>query len=163
VADGGRSLLCLWCAWEDPALLAWKRGRLQRARAVVTGLNRIFVVTASLIVTLAAWFLVEHRAHSYRVVAAERYDAHYDDTKQGLYCSLANEGTVCDLPEVHYTFLHKDVRLFTQCQAWDKKNKCGELHVGKTYQCERDGTGRPYVDFLSCDGATVDVLKETVQ
>jgi hypothetical protein len=121
-------------------------------------------LTLLIIVGLIIWavIMLVRRQAGYRVTSAERYDAHYDDIKGGgLYCEMNNEGTVCNLPEVHYTFVHKGVKLFTQCQAWDKKNKCGELQVGETYQCRRDDLGRSYTDLLSCGEATVDIQRES--
>jgi hypothetical protein len=132
--------------------------------SVGVGMKLRLLLRLLIIVGLIIWavIMLVRRQAGYRVTGAERYDAHYDDRKGGLYCEMNNKGMICDLPEVHYTFVHRGVMLFTQCQAWDKKNKCGELRVGETYQCQRDGSGRTYTDPLSCGEALVDIQRESI-
>jgi hypothetical protein len=70
--------------------------------------------------------------HRYKVLSARNY---FDKTE--------NNGRGGQM--ISFTLLHDGATIKTRCQAWDIKNECFKLEVGKSYELERD---RKYFDNL---------------
>jgi len=93
----------------------------------------------------------------YLVIRSEPFIHHY----VGSPCGVAPppievhpiEGTSqveCDVPEMRYTLIHKAVRITASCQSWDDQNKCRQLQVGETHQCDVHPASAFGSQLLSC-------------
>jgi len=82
----------------------------------------------------------------YLVTRSETFTHHY----VGNPCGVFNK-QMCDLPEMRYTFVHRGVRTVAYCQSWDSRNKCGEIEVGKAYNCSINAATKFGGPQLSCE------------
>jgi hypothetical protein len=87
----------------------------------------------------------------YLVTRSEAFTHHY----VGNPCGLDGK-EICDKEELRFTFTHNGVKFITHCQSWSHGNSCGQLVVGKAYQCDVDNHANAFgPQLLSCENHAV--------
>jgi len=81
----------------------------------------------------------------YLVSDSESFIHHYEGSPCGVQGKLT-----CDMPEMRYRLIHQGIKVVAHCQAWDERNNCGRIEVGKAYDCRTGAANALGPPLLDC-------------